>query len=291
MNLAESYLSKWSKKSDTYTTMRGSLNSIARVLRGTDAFSFAWDSLRFVEVRAIPARLLDSGLGRRSVNKALSALRGVLEIAWLSRSIPDEDYRRIKDVVKNLRGKARVAGRALDDNDVKSLDDGIRTVSDRDAALIVVLYICGLRRIEVVRLRGESFDAKAGRLFARGKGDKERSIPVAEEWREVVQKHWSTIEPQAPAFLSKKNKPLTRSGVSSIVESFCKTTGVKRFTPHDLRRSFATHVLDRGGDIAVVQRLMGHESLDTTTIYDRRGEEAEDAAVSVLRRRPKDETP
>ncbi len=288
MNPALAYLSRWPEGSDTRRTMRGALAAICRVLcEGlvTDSpDSYPWQNVRYELARSVAGKLADSGLGPASINKSLVALRGVLETAWRQGLLPDEEYRRIE--IKNVKGSRLPAGHALDESDLGEMSRALdgKNVSTRDAALIVVLYGCGLRRVEASLLQENDYDFKNKKLRVIGKGNKQRLIPVAADWRPIIERHWKKLEPSAPFFTNDKGKALSRNGISYAIENFCKQAGIPRFTPHDLRRSFATHVIEGGGDLMSLQRLMGHESLDTTRIYDRRGDAADVKTVSVLKR-------
>lgn len=253
--------------------MKWSLSRIAKVLGGKDAESFAWHELRYEEVRSIPAKLEDAGLANRSINKMLSALRGVLDTAWRNGSLPDKAYRQIQ--IKNKSGSGRTVGRALDLPELDVLERCLEKIAVQDAALIAVMAGAGLRRIEVIRLVKRDYNLETGRLTAMGKGDKVREVPVGDRWRKFIEAHYcARVEGQL--------FPLTRRQVSLVVGRLCKTYNLKPFTPHDLRKTFATHIC-RVSDIAIAQRLLGHANINTTaTIYDRRGVEAEDEAVKGL---------
>lgn len=286
-NAAEIYLSKWSKKSDTYKTMRGALVRIADVLSDEgDYLTYPWHELRYETVRSVPARLQDEGLAPRTINKCLSALRGVLEVAWRSSTMPDEEYRRIK--IEGVRGAGQTAGRALTESEIQSFQIGLNKASKRDAALLTLLFACGMRRVEIVRLCMEDYDRSAGLLRAKGKGNKVRIIPVAGEFQRFLNVYWDERGPNGVAFTSERGA-LTRRGVSFIIEKFCHDNAIAKFTPHDLRRSFATVLLGRGVPINVVQRLMGHANINTTAIYDKSGREAEIEAVKMLNKRDEEE--
>lgn len=291
-NAAEIYLSKWSKKSDTYVTMKGALERLAAALNGddideVDAKQFPWHELRYETVRSVPALLQDEGLAPRTINKYLSALRGVLEVAWRSGTMPDEEYRRIK--IEGVRGAGQSAGRALTDSEITSFQVGLNKASKRDAALLTLLFVGGMRRVEIARLRLEDYDRDKGLLRATGKGNKTRMIPIAGEFQHFLNAYWAERGELGVAFTSERGA-LTRRGVSFVVEKFCHENGIAKFTPHDLRRSFATVLLKRGVPINVVQRLMGHANINTTAIYDKSGQEAEIEAVKMLSKRDEEES-
>lgn len=276
-NASSVYLSRWPKDSDTYKTMHGALDRIARLLGGPSADKFDWGEMRYEDTRAIAAKLGDEQLKPRTVNKMLSALRGALESAWRLGQIPDEEYRRIK--IENVPGRTLASGRRLEDDEVETVFKAMDAQTPQDAAIIAIMCACGLRRIEMVRLKAE--DYVDGELTAYGKGNKMRSIPVPPRWQKFVEDWILPLHPNEPMFTSESGDPLTRAAISHVIARFVKSTGMKHFSPHDLRRTFITRVNEKS-DIAIAQRLAGHQNLNTTIIYDRRGKAAEKKAVEDL---------
>ena len=288
-NVATVYLSKWPVGSDTRRTMCQALNNVAHVLvadsnveeRVQVGCEFVdWGAVRYDEARTVAAKLAERELAPSTINKALVALRGVLEVAWRLGQIPDDEYRRIK--VESVKGKSGKAGRPLDNTEIDRISMCLGDVTPRDAAMIALIYATGMRRIELVRLRREDYDGSTVKLT--GKGNKVRVISVAPEWRAPIDAWWMTLGKRAPAFLAEKGQKLARSGVNQVIERFCALAKITPFTPHDLRRNYATRLIDAGIDLITVRDLMGHSSLDTTAIYDKRGDEAKRKAVEVLTR-------
>jgi integrase/recombinase XerC len=146
----------------------------------------------------------------------------------------------------------------------------------RDRAILETMYSAGLRVSEVVGLNDGDLDFEAGVLRIRGKGRRERLSPVG-SYAVRALKRWSNVrklssrEPSgasAPVFVNKFGRRLTTRSVARMLEKYLKITGLDgRTSPHSLRHSFATHLLDRGADIRSVQELLGHKSLVTTQIY------------------------
>jgi integrase/recombinase XerC len=146
----------------------------------------------------------------------------------------------------------------------------------RDRAILEVLYSAGLRVSELVGLNEGDLDLSAGIVRVRGKGKRERLSPVGSFAAKAV-KHWlaerevSAKEPEgraAPVFVNRFGRRLTTRSVGRMLEKYLAATGLdRRTTPHTLRHSFATHLLDGGADIRSVQELLGHKSLVTTQIY------------------------
>lgn len=284
-NPALVYLSKWPHGSETRRTMTHALSTLVRLTQtGVDFASFPWQELRYPHVQALCAKVKGAGLAPRTINKLFSALRGVLKASWRLGLLPNEDYQRIE--VHSESAVTLPAGRSLTDDEMEALASS--KMSHRDVTLVVLMFVCGLRRAELAALMRDDYDPVAGELrVLKGKGRKQRSVPVAPEWKPILDVWWETLEDGAPMFVNAHGEPLSPSGVSFVIESVCKATGAKRFTPHDLRRTFATSLLANGADLAIVQKLMGHANIGTTAIYDRRGDEAKREAVKVLKRAKK----
>jgi integrase/recombinase XerC len=146
----------------------------------------------------------------------------------------------------------------------------------RDRAILEVLYSAGLRVSELAGLNDGDLDLTSGTLRVRGKGRRERMSPVGSfathalrQW--LAERKLSPKEKPgslAPVFTNKFGRRLTTRSIGRMLEKYLKETGLdRRTTPHTLRHSFATHLLDRGADIRSVQELLGHKSLITTQIY------------------------
>jgi site-specific recombinase XerD len=152
--------------------------------------------------------------------------------------------------------------------------------------MLAVLYGCGLRRAELVAL-GVA-DYSDGVLTIHGKGNRLRLAHLVNEAREFFENWLQFRETDQPIFVSinKAGKlgkgPLTTQSVYRILNRRASQAGIDALSPHDVRRSTATHLLERGVDLAVVQRMLGHKQLATTVIYDRRGEKAKKEAAGVL---------
>ncbi len=153
---------------------------------------------------------------------------------------------------------------------------GNQSMGLRDRAILETMYSAGLRVSEVVGLNDRDMDFAADIVRVRGKGRRERLAPIGSFAVRAV-RHWLDVRklkagekpgPAAPVFVNKFGRRLTTRSVGRMLEKYLKVTGLDaRTTPHTLRHSFATHLLDRGADIRSVQELLGHKSLMTTQIY------------------------
>ena len=145
----------------------------------------------------------------------------------------------------------------------------------RDRAVLETLYGAGLRISELVGLDVDDVDLEEGSVRAVGKGDKERVVPLGRFAVAAISAYLTRVRPSlvrantGPAlFLNRRGGRLTRQGAAGILKKTAKRAGVtKRVAPHALRHSFATHLLDGGADVRVVQELLGHAVLSTTQIY------------------------
>ena len=273
-------------------TMRDALDTIAGLLTSgrCDSETLDWSRLRYQHTAAVRSALVER-YAPATVNKMLSALRGVLRESWRLGQMQAEDYQRAVDV-ESVKGERLPRGRALTIGEVTALFQVLDATpaGARDAAVMALLYGAGLRRSEIVMLNREDYDASTGALAIRAaKGNRDRSAYVTNGSQEALSAwlHYRGDEPGS-LFLpvDKGGKPLPRrmtgQAVLLMLRKRAAQANVQRFSPHDLRRTFISHLLERGADISVIQRLAGHSQVTTTARYDMRGEEAKRKAVELL---------
>ncbi len=160
-----------------------------------------------------------------------------------------------------------------------ALPDVRTTLGLRDKALLDVLYSCGLRVSELVGLRMGDIDFHVGCIRCIGKGNKERLVPIGRKALESVERYVKEARPRlmksrkraaptAGIFINRQGGLLGRVGVWKILAAYGRAAGLrKKLTPHKLRHSFATHLLERGADLRSVQLMLGHADISTTQIY------------------------
>lgn len=273
--------------------MLQALNTIADILSGgqADALSCDWGAVRYQHVMAVRAQLA-THYKPSTVNKMLSALRGVLKAAKNLGQMPPDAYSNAVDI-RGIKNATLPAGRELSMGEISTLlmicgkDDSASGI--RDVALIAVLYGAGLRRAEVTELNLADYVPDTGKLVVRGKGQKER-IAWLNDGANVVLVEWLAVrgDEDGPLFwhINKAdklvNRRLTTQAIFHILRKRGDEAGLREFSPHDLRRTFVSDLLDAGADIATVARMAGHANIQTTARYDRRPEETKRRAAGLL---------
>lgn len=146
----------------------------------------------------------------------------------------------------------------------------------RTKAMLELLYATGMRVSELLSLRFTNVDFENYMIRVEGKGSKERVIPFNETSKEYLEKYLRTYRPLLikkgknydELFLNNRGTPLTRQGLCKLLKNLCQKASItKNVSPHVLRHSFATHLLDAGADLRVIQEFLGHENISTTQIY------------------------
>ena len=278
--------------------MASSLRAVVRLATGgasDDVERFPWHQLRFQHVAAIRARLVESGAAPASANLRLSAVRGVLRAAWRLGLIDTDSWQRAADVGA-VRGERLPAGRALELPELAALFENCadgKPGGARDACLLALLFGAGLRRAEASAVQvADVVDEGAEGLAVKvvGKGNRQRAVYVTNGGAAAV-RAWLDVRGSEPGPLLCRvtqagtispSEGLTPAAVRLRVTHRCRKAGVQPASPHDLRRTFVSQMLDASGDVSSVQRLAGHASVSTTVRYDRRGERAARRAASLL---------
>ncbi len=272
--------------------MRQSLEIIVGILNDDhDAETFPWQQVTYADSMAVRIALTER-YKAATVNKMLSALRGVLKQTWRLGLMDADAYRRAADV-ENVRASRLLSGRALAGEEIAKLFATCTADASpkgaRDAALLAVLYGCGLRRGELAGLDVEDFDADDCSIMVHGKRNKQRTVYLSGNGCRHVQA-WLEHSGDAPGPLfcpvdqtgEIRISRLRGESVAYIVKRLQQAAGVEHFSPHDVRRTTITDLLDANVDVLTVQKVAGHADVTTTARYDRRDETAKRRAVQSL---------
>lgn len=212
------------------------------------------------------------GLSPRSTSRFLSAMKKFAQFAvkqgWLA-SDPSAKLQRPK--------LPQGIPHSLSEGDVEALLQAPNVDTElglRDRTMLEVLYASGLRVSELIRLQSDQVSIKQGLVRIVGKGDKERLVPLGEEAVDWLQKYLRSGRPllsdkQSPwVFISQRGTLLTRQAFWYRLKHYANEAGISaHLSPHTLRHAFATHLLNHGADLRVLQMLLGHSDLSTTQIY------------------------
>ena len=218
--------------------------------------------------------LMNEGLSPRSVARTVAAVRGFYRFAVLAQHLETNPA---DDLQSPRAWPALPKCLAVDEIDKLIKQPDVATPRGlRDRALIEVLYATGLRVSELIHLRASDLNLEAGYLSTTGKGNKQRIVPIGEQATEWLTRY---IREGRPALLRQRTSPwlfvnakqggsLSRVGFWKILKAYGRTAGLSRtLSPHVLRHSFATHLLEHGADLRSIQMMLGHADLSTTQIY------------------------
>jgi integrase/recombinase XerD len=237
--------------------------------------SLAASSLQQDDLAAFIQSLRARGLGARSVARAVHAIRGFYRFAVREGHI-------VADPMENLKAPRAFTAlpRYLTQAQVEALleaPDASRPLGVRDRAIFEVLYATGLRASELVGLRPADVDLDLGILTCMGKGRKERLVPLGRSAQLWVRRYLVDVRGRltvkagkaaATLFLNARGGRLSRMGLWLVVRRHAVAAGIERtLTPHVLRHSFATHLLEHGADLRALQEMLGHADISTTQIY------------------------
>lgn len=218
-------------------------------------------------------RLRKKGLGAKSRARHLVSIRGFFRFL-VHEKILEHDPSRLVDLPKTGLRLPDV----LSADEVMALlntPDSNKPTGLRDAAMLELLYAAGLRVSELVFLKVLDVSLDAGFVRVLGKGDKERVVPIGTYAKSKIMLFLESARPrllkniQSPyLFVARAGKPMTRQGFWKLLNKYATEAGItKKITPHSLRHSFATHLLEGGADLRAVQMMLGHVDISTTQIY------------------------
>jgi integrase/recombinase XerD len=255
----------------TLASYRRDLEGLARWREGRGGGLAGADRAVLFDYLAVRTR---EGYSPRSNSRLLSALRAFYAHA-VRLGLRNDDPTALLEPPKLPRSLPK----ALAESEIDALlaaPDVASAAGLRDRAMLELMYAAGLRVSELVTLPATAVNLRQGVLRVIGKGSKERLVPLGEEAQHWLQRYLDQARPQlagkralAPLFLNASGEAPTRQQFWQLVKRYAGAAGIdpKRISPHGLRHSFATHLLNRGADLRALQLLLGHASLSTTQIY------------------------
>jgi integrase/recombinase XerD len=269
----EGYLAHLRERGCSHATLDSYTRHLRTLAQYAATIVVSVERLRIEHLTRLLTRLTDRGLGPRSRAQSLSAWSGFF--AWLVREgVRDDNPAEGLDRPKLARGLPRPLPAA----EVLRLIDTPPTTTPRgrrDRAILRLLYAAGLRASELITLRPDDLDGCTVRVL--GKGSKQRIVPIDPETAELVATYLrderpvharlaSSIVSAGALFLTHHGLGFHRQGLWKLVSTYARAAGI-RATTHQLRHSFATHMLDGGADLRSIQELLGHAKVTTTEVY------------------------
>jgi integrase/recombinase XerD len=255
---------------NTISAYRSDLQKLAAWARSREQ---ALEEIKARDVAAFLAHLRALGLSARSAGRAVHAIRGFFRFLVREEKLTDDPMENVRSP-RPFKPLPRFLNRAQVEALLQAPDQGT-ALGLRDKAILETMYASGLRASEVTHLKTENIDADIGLLRIFGKGRKERLVPIGSsalaailryerEGRSKLLKKKKTRE----LFLNHSGEALSRMGLWLVVRRHALAIGVAHIlTPHVLRHSFATHLLENGADLRALQAMLGHADISTTEIY------------------------
>ena len=248
--------------------------SVERGLSQNTSKSYNLDLVRFAEyMRKYLYVMKDIGLSPSSISRNLAAIKVFFRFLVTERVIKENPT----DTLESPR-ILRTLPEVLNTNEIiKMLEipSGKGILGPRDKAVLELMYATGMRVSEVVELMLNGLNLDMGFIRCTGKGGKERIVPVGKEAKKALTRYLDKSRPKLTKrgedkhlFLSKLGKKISRQSFWKMLKKYARAAGIKKsISPHTLRHSFATHLLETGTDIRYIQKLLGHSDVSTTEIY------------------------
>jgi len=225
------------------------------------------------DIRELIGYLRDGGLSAASTSRTLAAIKG-LHRFLLAEGVTDRDPTELLESPRKGRRLPKVLG--LKDVEALLGAPGSATPEAvRDRAMLETLYATGLRVSELVKLKARDVSFEVGFLRTTGKGKKDRLVPLGEVALRMLKRYLDESRPallggrtSESMFVTRRGGPMTRQGFWKLIKKYAKKAGIEMdISPHVLRHSFATHLLEHGADLRSVQMMLGHADISTTQLY------------------------
>jgi integrase/recombinase XerD len=257
---------------------KNTIDAYSRDLAGLSSFLIKhkisdWRDLDASLIRAYVSWLRVNGLSAKSIARHVVTLRRLLRFLETENLLKENPM----PTILPAQGQRKLP-QTLSSADIQSLlnqPDANDPLGARDQAMFELLYATGLRVSELVGLQTQEVNFQGNYVIVKGKGSKVRAVPFGNYAREKLNSFMTEVRPRllkgktSPyIFTNRSGKPLSRQGFWKLIRRYALVAGIdKRVTPHTLRHSFATHLLEGGADLRSVQMMLGHADISTTQIY------------------------
>jgi integrase/recombinase XerD len=231
----------------------------------------SWEKTTHQKILGYLLNLRDKGLSSRSIVRNLVTIRVFYKFLVQEGHLKEDPLTNLES--PKIESKLPQVLTTLEVERLLNEPSLVSPLGVRDKAILELLYATGLRASESISLRISDLHLEDSYLRCLGKGSKERIVPLGSFALKILRKYIEEIRPslikEGPdyLFLNRFGRRLSRQGLWKIIKKYGKRVGIKRITPHTLRHSFATHLLQRGADLRTLQEMLGHQDISTTQIY------------------------
>ncbi|MDW5286714.1 tyrosine-type recombinase/integrase [Alteromonas macleodii] len=269
------------------------LNSIADLLRWPEKKrEMMYHKIDFQQASHIKALLIANGWSARSINRAMTAIRSIVGVAVMSGMAPEMQLVQLRAISKVSHGAHD--GKPLSVKQVQTLFAHLKqntsVLGIRNYAVLATLLGTGLRRSELVALLLQDYVAGSALIVRKGKGNKSRTVHLP-EWARHALNEWLVLRGKQEGYLFHRvarggniqhDTHLSSCAVYSLIRKSLSAIGIEGVSPHDLRRTFITRLLEQNVDLNTVRQMAGHADISTTIMYDKRSEKVMQQAASLL---------
>lgn len=265
-------------------TVETRINECAKIWGCEDRTQIVWEKVTKAHILGLIKSMEVNGKKISTIKNTLSCLKGAIKEAYDLDMIDSDNYQRIQSI-RPPKGFQESTGIALEANQIDNLLKNLKLMSTgsgiRDCSIIHILMNTGLRRTEITNITIKDIDFKNRQILIKGKGNKERKVGLNDNTYNSMIKWITEVRGEKDGFLFsriRKNgkmetqKKISDQSIYNIVKSRCEEVGILVIATHDLRRTFATHMLKNGIDLLDVMKMMGHSSPETTKRYDKSGQ-------------------
>ncbi len=274
-NIVEMFLDNiWMEHGLSENTLSAYRNDLFNLLRWLSSFQVSISDVKHEHLLDYLAHRVTQGMQPRSGARLLSSIRRFYRYQLRQGNVVADPTEKIE-----FPKLGRYLPEVLTEDDVEMLlaaPDITKSQGIRDRTMLEVLYACGLRVSELINLQLHQVNMRTGVLRVVGKGNKERLVPFGEQAGEWLEKYFNDARPGLlkeghdcnVLFVSNRGLGMTRQAFWHVIKRHARVVGIeKHLSPHTLRHAFATHLLNHGADLRVVQMLLGHSDLSTTQVY------------------------
>ena len=254
-------------------TIAGYMSDVEKLVDFIDSENLDWRTVTGADLHQFVATLQDLGIGARSQARIISGVKSFFNFLRMEKCIDTNPSELIETPKLGMKLPDVLTVEEVDEL-VNSFDLS-KPEERRNRAIVETLYSCGLRVSELVGLRMSNLYFNDGYIIVEGKGKKQRLVPISEkaikETRPYIDDRRSLDIKRGNEnilFLNRRGTQLTRVMIFYIIKRACERCGIrKKVSPHTLRHTFATHLLEGGANLRAIQQMLGHESITTTEIY------------------------